>query len=106
MSELENTIFERESEIRRRISEAFKHEFEITESSAQDIGFHMTDWLGDVERLINTYSQIQHLTNNEICSFVIQFLAHVPAHLNAATKLTGLGPIVDVFELGIFDEDE
>lgn len=106
MTELNTNIYEREHDIRHRISQAFKNEFEPSENVANDIGFHMTDWLGDVDELVNTYSRIQALSDKEIIAFVIRFLSHVPNHLNAAMKLTGLGPVTDVFELGIFEEDE
>ncbi|MBA2378124.1 MAG: hypothetical protein H0V76_00950 [Blastocatellia bacterium] len=66
----------------------------------------MTDWLGDAGELVKVYSRIHELSNEEITAFVIRCLAHVPNHLNAAMKLTGLGPVTDVFEVGIFEEDE
>ena len=93
-----------EETIRKKIRSAFE-EMEETKPVARDIAFHLTDWLSDIEDLIKTYSNIDNLSNDEITSFVYKFLAHVPNHLNAATKLSGIGKIKDVFEVGIFEEE-
>jgi hypothetical protein len=93
-----------EEKIRRRIQSAFE-EMEETKPVARDIAFHLTDWLSDIEDLIKTYSNIDNLSNDEITSFVYKFLSHVPNHLNAATKLSGIGKIEDVFQAGIFEDD-
>ena len=99
MSEL---IFE-ENKIRQRIQSAFE-EMELTGHVSQQLAFHLTDWVSDLEDLINTYSNIDNLSNDEITSFFYKFLAHVPNHLNAATKLSGIGKIEDVFQAGIFED--
>jgi len=83
--------------------EAFA-DMESTKPFANDIAFHLTDWVSDIEDLIKTYSNIDNLSNDEITSFVYKFLAHVPNHLNAATKLSGIGKIEDVFQVGIFED--
>lgn len=93
-----------EDKIRQRIESAFE-EIEETKPLAKDIAFHMTDWLADIKDLSETYSNIDNLSNDEITSFVYKFLAHVPNHLNAAAKLSGIGRVADVFEVGIFEED-
>ena len=100
------SLREREKVIRERISNVFQNEFEMPRETADGIGFHMTDWLGDVEELLNIYSHINETSDEDISAFVLRFLAHVPNHLNAAMKLAGLGPVTDVFEVGIFKEDE
>jgi hypothetical protein len=75
-------------------------------SVAFDISFHMTDWLSDVKELLRVYSNIDNLSDDEITNFVYRFVAHVPNHLNAAMKLTGMGPVRDVFGANIFEEDD
>jgi hypothetical protein len=45
------------------------------------------------------------LSNDQIVDIVIRFLAHVPNHVAAAKKLVGLGPMEDIFEVGILIED-
>jgi hypothetical protein len=96
-------IWEKETYIQKRIAAAFGDNFE--EKTAHDIAFHMTDWLSDIKGLEDIYSNVDSLTNEEIRSFVCGFLAHVPNHLNAAAKLSGVGKVEDVFEVGIFDDD-
>ncbi|HEY8559881.1 MAG TPA: hypothetical protein VIL74_05730 [Pyrinomonadaceae bacterium] len=93
-----------EALVRQRIKAAFD-EMSATKSVSSDIAFHLTDWVSDIEDLIKIYSNIEKLSNDEITSFIYKFLAHVPNHLNAATKLSGLGPIKDVFEVRIFEDD-
>ncbi len=92
-----------ENNIKHRIESAFE-ELGLAKLAARDIAFHLTDWLSDLEDLIKTYSNIDNLSNDEITSFVYKFLAHVPNHLNAATKLSGIGKIEDVFQAGIFED--
>ncbi|MDQ3798610.1 MAG: hypothetical protein M3384_04100 [Acidobacteriota bacterium] len=76
-----------------------------TRAVSHDIAFHMTDWIADVKDLLETYSNIQNLSDDEITEFVYKFLAHVPNHLNAAMKLSGIGKIEDVFNANIFEDD-
>lgn len=76
------------------------------EKRADDIGFHMTDWLDDLERLHELFNEIDKRNNDEIAKLIYQFLAHAPNHLVAAYKLVGYGPIEDIFNLGIFEEDK
>ena len=73
---------------------------------ARDIAFHFTDWDHDLGDLIRLYEQPEAFSDDEIQSIVIRFLAHVPNHLAAAKKLVGLGPIEDLFKVGVLDEDE
>ena len=101
---MKNSIVENEIKIQQRIQTAFE-EMEETKSVAHDIAFHMTDWLSDIQDLQKTYSNIDNLSNYEITSFVYKFLAHVPNHLNAAMKLSGIGKVEDVFGVGIFEDD-
>jgi predicted metallopeptidase len=66
----------------------------------------MTDWKKDLERLHGLYENIERLSDEEITKVVIAFLAHVPNHIAAAKKLVGLGPIEDIFKVGVLDEDD
>jgi hypothetical protein len=78
----------------------------VSEQAANEIAFHMTDWKDDLQRLLKLYDEDQSVAKEEIDKIVFGFLAHVTNHLAAATKLIGLGPIKDVFEVGILEEDE
>jgi hypothetical protein len=99
------SVYENEMKIQQRIQKAFENTADITTS--HDIAFHMTDWLSDIKDLLDIYSNIENVSDDEIRGFVYKFVAHVPNHLNAAMKLSGMGPVRDVFKVNIFeDEDE
>ena len=99
------SILENEIAIQARIQQAFEATGEETRISC-DIAFHMTDWLSDVIALFEIYSNIETRSDDEIRAFVYGFLAHVPNHVNAAAKLSGIGKVEDVFKIGIFEDDE
>lgn len=107
MSDLTETmdlIVKNEIKIKERIQKAFQESGE-NEKVAHDIAFHLTDWTHNLKNLVELYSNINNASSDEIRSIVIQFLVHVPNHLNAAMKLSGVGNVEDVFEVGIFEEE-
>ena len=91
--------------VRTRIGKAFSTSMESV-IAPDDIGFHMTDWDQDLEDLIALYQRPEAFTDDQIVSMLLKFLAHVPNHLAAAKKLAGMGPIEDVFDVGVLVEDE
>jgi len=91
--------------VRARIAEAFTRSMDQS-SVASEIAFHMTDWDHNIDDLLRIYNETDSATDDEIVQIVLGFLAHVPNHLAAAKKLAGLGPIEDVFEVGVLVEDE
>jgi hypothetical protein len=91
--------------VRIRIAEAFS-EFEFPPKVAEDIAFHITDWREDLLALLHLYDSPDQLSNDQIHNLIIRFLAHVPNHVAAAKKLVGLGPIEDVFNVGVLIEDD
>ena len=92
-------------ELRQRIEKAFASLKEDPEV-ARDIAFHMTDWDDDFERLLKLYEHPEAFTDDEITSVLYQLLAHVPNHLAAAKKLSGMGPTEDIFKVGVLEGDE
>ena len=90
--------------VKKRIAAAFS-EFELEPQVVEDIALHMTDWKENLEEIVRLYEQTDLLTNDEIQHIVLVFLAHVPNHVAAAKKLLGLGPIEDVFGVGVLEED-
>ncbi|MGB7208898.1 MAG: hypothetical protein WBD27_09590 [Pyrinomonadaceae bacterium] len=102
---MDTNIYENEIKIQQRIAKAFQDTSQ-DKSVAHDIGFHMTDWLYNIKDLQEIYSSIDELNDDAIQAFVYKFLSHVPHHLNAARKLSGMGKVEDVFEVGIFEDDE
>ena len=93
------------AKLRARIARAFAASMDQPEVS-DEIAFHITDWDSDVDDLVRLYENPDAFADDEILSLVIKFLAHVPNHVAAAKKLAGLGPIEDVFGLGVLSEDE
>jgi hypothetical protein len=91
--------------LRDRIAQAFASSMGEPEV-AREIAFHMTDWDHNVDDLIRLYEQAESLSDEEIRKIVLQLLAHVPNHGAAAKKLVGMGPIEDVFGVGVLAEDE
>jgi hypothetical protein len=91
--------------VRARIAEAFAKSMDQS-SVACEIAFHMTDWDHNIDDLLRIYNEPERASNDEIVEIVLEFLAHVPNHVAAAKKLAGLGPIEDVFEVGVLVEDE
>ena len=91
-------------DVKKRIAAAFS-EFELEPQAVEDIAFHMTDWKENLEELVRLYEQPERLSDEQIQHIILVFLAHVPNHVAAAKKLLGLGPIEDVFEVGVLEED-
>ena len=73
---------------------------------ARDIAFHMTDWDHDLEDLLRLYDQAETVDEEEVLEVLLRFLAHVPNHIAAAKKLSGMGPIEDIFQVGVLEEDK
>jgi hypothetical protein len=92
-------------QVRARIAKAFSQSMDRS-SVANDIAFHMTDWDHNIEDLLRIYREPRRIADDEIVKIILEFLAHVPNHVAAAKKLAGLGPIEDVFEVGVLIEDD
>jgi CBS domain containing-hemolysin-like protein len=60
--------------------------------------FHMTDWLDDLQDLIEMYQQIEQYKGNSVQT-IAGFLYHVIPHLNASGRLL-LDHIPDHFKDG------
>ena len=78
----------------------------VPEAKARDAAFHMTDWKADMDEWAAVWANPDGLDDEELRRVVYRFLTHVPHHVNAAKKLLGLGPVEDVFGVGIFEEDD
>lgn len=93
-------------QLRDRIARIFTDSMKAKPEVARDIAFHMTDWDHNLEDMVRLYEQQESLSDDEVIDIIIQFLAHVPEHVAAARKLVGVGPITDIFEVGVHEEDE
>ena len=99
-------IQKKTEQLRDRIARIFTHSMEEKPEVARDIAFHMTDWDHNLEDMMRLYEEQESLSDDEIIDIIIQFLAHVPEHVAAAKKLAGVGPITDIFEVGVLEESD
>ncbi len=77
----------------------------IDAERATEISFHLTDWYTDLVDLHKLLDEIDQYSDEQIGHILMRFLAHVPNHVAAAKKLIGLGPIEDVFGVGILEDE-
>jgi len=86
--------------IRERIELLAASEFGASPDDARQIGFHLTDWLSDLEPFVAFCSAPHSASNGEVARQIAAFLLHAPAHLAAASMLALGQPVTDDFELG------
>ena len=91
--------------ITEKIESAFS-DFDFDQTKLKEIAFHLTDWLNDLEEIYKLYLNIENLSDEEIRKTLTGFVIHVPNHLNAAHKLIMGDKIEDVFNAGIFEDEE
>lgn len=74
---------------------------EDTESKhVDDIAFHLTDWVCDLQELVSFYEAPNEYDSSQVREILTHFLVHAPNHLAAAAKLMLDYPISDVFGVG------
>lgn len=73
---------------------------------AKEIAFHLCDCESDFQEMNDLFSNPKKFSDRDVLKLIISFLAHAPNHLAAAKKLIGLGPIEDIFDVGVLKEDE
>ena len=66
------------------------------EKRKHEFVFHMTDWVGDLEKLADLFNRPDQQDEESASTLVIGFLYHVIPHLNAAGRLL-LDEIEDPF---------
>jgi len=78
----------------------------LVNDDAVDVGFHMYDWLRDLEEFWAFTQDPDSLTLKELDTLLTNFLVHAPNHIAAAAKLfTGCG-VADIFDVGALDADD
>jgi hypothetical protein len=92
--------------VKKRITEALSSSLGLGMAEAGEVAFHLTDWKRDLDELVEIFEKADKLSDEHIQAIVIKFLAHVPNHIAAAKKIVGLGPIEDVFNVGVLKEDD
>jgi len=78
----------------------------IDEKRAKDVAFHMSDWKIDLDEWAAVWENPDAFDDEKLTDVIYGFLIHVPNHVNAAKKLLELGPIEDIFGVGIFEDKE
>ena len=96
--------FDSES-IRARIREVIRHEADFPDAVLDDIAFHLTDWLDDLEAYSRFCAEPRSMSDEEISQMITGFLLHVPNHVAAASKLLTGVPVTDIFKVGATSED-
>jgi hypothetical protein len=66
------------------------------EIGAQEIAFHLHDWIGDAEFLVQLHENPNRFTPEEIKQEVMNHLVYAPNHLAAAALISG-NPVKDIF---------
>ena len=75
----------------------------LPESTADDVAFHMTDWLDDLERFARFCAEPDKWSDKGTEKMLLAFLIHVTNNVAAASKLlTGI-PVTDVFAIDAID---
>ena len=92
--------------VKKRIAKALSSSLGLEIAEACEIAFHLTDWKHNLDELVEIFERADKLSDEHIQEIIVKFLAHVPNHIAAAKKLLGLGPIEDVFGVGVLEEDE
>jgi len=84
-------------QVRARIRGVACRQAELPEAVANDVAFHMTDWLANLEAYHRFCTNPDALPDSEVNRLLVEFLVHVPNHLAAAGKLYTDIPVTDVF---------
>ena len=86
--------------IRERIRKVARHEAELPDAVADDVAFHMTDWLDDLDAYSRFCADPSRMSDAEVGQLLTDFLVHVPNHVAAASKLYADVPVADIFGVG------
>jgi hypothetical protein len=91
--------------VQARIREVALREAELPDSVADDVAFHMTDWLEDLDAFSRFCADPSSLSDAEVSALLTDFLVHVPNHVAAAGKLYTGVPVTDICQTGATSED-
>ena len=86
--------------VQARIAEVARREAELPDAVADDVAFHMTDWLEDLDAYVRFCADPSRMSDAEIDELLAHLLLHVPNHLAAACKLYTGVPVTDIFGVG------
>ena len=89
--------------VRECIARAAVNEAELPLAVANDVAFHLTDWIKDLEALVSFCRLPGSFTPAQVNDILLAFLLHAPNHIAAAAKLYADIPVTDVFGVGAVD---
>lgn len=84
----------------RRIEEIGIGKMELSQGTAREVAFHMTDWLDDLSTFYDFCAAPKRLSDKKVNTMLLAFLCHVPNHVAAAAKLYADMPVTDIFDVG------
>jgi hypothetical protein len=90
-------------QIRERIAGAAMAEAELPLAVANEVAFHMTDWLNDLAAFVEFCQSPESYEPKRVNELLLAFLLHAPNHIAAAAKLYAESPVSDVFGVGAVD---
>jgi hypothetical protein len=77
----------------------------ITGQDAEDVAFHMTDWMDDFHWLQRFFADPRGSSAEAVGQQLHSILSHVPHHIAAAKILYTGSPVIDVFGVGAVREE-
>lgn len=87
-----------------RIRGVMLREIGLSSAAADDVTFHMTDWLDDLVSFSGFCAEPDKWKDEEIKDILLSFLIHVPNHVAAASRLLTGFPVTDVFGVGSIED--
>ncbi|HYE62395.1 MAG TPA: hypothetical protein VD997_10390 [Phycisphaerales bacterium] len=67
--------------------------------AVDELAFHLTDWLADLEKLVTLYNS-ERWDPEQAEDIILGFLIHASNHVPAAHRILMDKPATDVFQLG------
>ncbi len=80
-------ILKKQELVKRIKSAVKKSDDELSDDQVRDFTFHMTDWLEDLEGLMEVYDPSSNLSNSQIYDLLLKFCIHVPLHVVKASEI-------------------
>lgn len=82
------------------IARALVKEKYMSKPAADEVAFHLTDWLDDLNKFVEFLSRPSRYQSPQVCDIVFRMVTHVPHHINAAYRIMMDEPVTDSFDLG------
>jgi hypothetical protein len=79
---------------KRAIISSFK-DSGFSEQERYDLAFHLTDWVEDLQHVVDFLESPEKYSDEQIRETIIAFVIHAPYHLNHAADILIDGPVQD-----------